>query len=138
MADIISPKQRSAIMARIRSKDTRPELLVRKIVFSLGYRYRLHVRQIPGCPDLVFRPRQKVIFVHGCFWHHHAGCPFAHIPKSRVDFWKPKLQRNQERDKENERALAQAGWMVLTVWECQLKNTRALEKILQEFLDRKP
>ncbi len=133
--DSISPEERSEIMARIRSKNMRPEMLVRKLVFALGNRYRLHARDLPGCPDLVFRPRKKVIFVHGCFWHLHANCPIARMPKSRLDFWRPKLEGNRERDEKNRRALSRQGWKVLTLWECQLKNTARLEGRIRRFLD---
>ena len=122
-------------MARVPSKHSRPELLVRKLVFALGYRYRLHDRDLPGCPDLVFRPRQKVILVHGCFWHRHANCALARMPKSRLDFWTPKLEGNRKRDEKNNRALAREGWKVLTIWECQLKNAARLEGRIRRFLD---
>jgi DNA mismatch endonuclease, patch repair protein len=122
-------------MARVRSKNTRPELFVRKLVFALGYRYRLHVGNLPGRPDLVFRKRRKVIFVHGCFWHRHNACALARLPKSRIEFWLPKLEGNKRRDRRNKRALAKEGWKVLTIWECQLRNTAKLQKILGRFLD---
>jgi len=122
-------------MARVRSKNSRPELAVRKLVFGLGYRYRLHARELPGCPDLVFRPRRKVIFVHGCFWHRHPNCALARMPKSRLDFWEPKLQGNRERDDRNKKALGGEGWKVLTIWECQLDNVERLKKVIRRFLD---
>jgi DNA mismatch endonuclease (patch repair protein) len=122
-------------MARVRSKNSRPELAVRKIVFAFGYRYRLHARTLPGCPDLVFRPRRKVIFVHGCFWHRHANCILARMPKSRIDFWTTKLEGNRKRDERNKRALAREGWKVLTIWECQLRNAERLEARIRRFLD---
>jgi DNA mismatch endonuclease (patch repair protein) len=123
-------------MARVCSKNTRPELIVRKLVFGLGYRYRLHARDLPGCPDLVFRPRRKVIFVHGCFWHCHQdqNCALARMPKSRLDFWGPKLEGNRERDEKNRRTLHREGWKVLTIWECELKSGR-LETRIKRFLD---
>jgi DNA mismatch endonuclease (patch repair protein) len=133
--DNISSSERSEIMARVRAKDTRPEMLVRKLVFALGYRYRLHDRKLPGCPDLVFKRRGKVIFVHGCFWHRHDGCALARLPKSRQDFWVPKLEANAERDRRNERALARDGWKVFTVWECQLKDLEHLTEGIRRFLD---
>lgn len=133
--DSLSPDERSEIMARIRSKNSRPELTVRKLVFALGYRYRLHAKDLPGQPDLVFRPRSKVIFVHGCFWHSHARCSIAHIPKSRRDFWVPKLEGNKVRDRRNMRALTRHGWKVLTIWECQLRDTGRLEVMIKRFLD---
>jgi len=122
-------------MARVRSTNTRPELAVRKLVFGLGYRYRLHARELPGCPDLVFRPRRKVIFVHGCFWHRHASCALARMPKSRLEFWRPKLEGNRKRDDRNKKALAREGWKVLTIWECELNNADRLKKIIRRFLD---
>ncbi|MGA3372841.1 MAG: very short patch repair endonuclease [Terracidiphilus sp.] len=99
--DTIPPSKRSEVMARVRSKDSRPELLIRRLVFAMGYRYRLHARDLPGCPDLVFRSRQKVIFVHGCFWHPHENCALARMPKSRPEFWGPKLEGNRQRDAKN-------------------------------------
>ena len=133
--DSLSRKQRSERMSLVRSKHTRPELLVRRLVFALGYRYRLHARDLPGRPDLVFRKRRKVIFVHGCFWHRHAACGLARLPKSRLDFWRPKLDGNKERDKRNNRALAKDGWKVLTIWECRLKDTARLRATIRRFLD---
>jgi DNA mismatch endonuclease, patch repair protein len=121
-------------MARVRSKNSRPELAVRKLVFSLGYRYRLHARELPGCPDLVFRPRRKVIFIHGCFWHRHPNCALARMPKSRLEFWESKLQGNRERD-DRRKALAREGWKVLTIWECELSNPERQKKIIRRFLD---
>ena len=133
--DSLSPAERSDIMARVRSKNSRPELLVRKLVFALGYRYRLHAKDLPGHPDLVFRKRRKVIFVHGCFWHRHAACALARLPKSRLDFWVPKLEGNKQRDQRNQKALNKEGWKVLTIWECQLKKLERLESTLRRFLD---
>jgi len=133
--DNLSPAERSEIMARVRAKNSRPELVVRKIVFALGYRYRLHVRKLPGCPDLVFKNRRKVIFVHGCFWHRHAGCALARMPKSRLGFWVPKLEGNRKRDERNKRALMKDGWKVLTIWECQLRDTGRLQAVVRRFLD---
>lgn len=137
VVDRISPKKRSELMGRIRSKNTRPELLVRKIVFGLGYRYRLHARDLPGRPDLVFRAKKKVVFVHGCFWHRHLNCSIAHMPKSRIRFWKHKLEGNRQRDEKNKKALAKQGWAVLTIWECEMKNALELEKQLRDFLESK-
>jgi DNA mismatch endonuclease (patch repair protein) len=122
-------------MARVRSKDTRPELFVRRLVFAMGYRYRLHAKDLPGCPDLVFRSRQKVIFVHGCFWHRHEDCALARMPKSRLEFWRPKLQGNKRRDAKNMKRLAREGWKVLTIWECQLNDTVRLQTTIRRFLD---
>jgi DNA mismatch endonuclease (patch repair protein) len=122
-------------MSRVRAKDTRPEMLVRRLVFSLGYRYRLHERKLRGHPDLVFGKLRKVIFIHGCFWHRHGGCALARLPKSRLDFWVPKLEGNKHRDQKNRRALAKAGWNVLAIWECQLRNTGRLQTRIRRFLD---
>jgi DNA mismatch endonuclease (patch repair protein) len=122
-------------MARVRSKNMRPELIVRSLVFKLGYRYRLHAHDLPGCPDLVFRPRRKVIFVHGCFWHRHANCALARMPKSRLDFWTTKLEGNRRRDERNKRELAREAWKVLTIWECQLRDAARLEARIRRFLD---
>ena len=133
--DSVSQKKRSEIMALVRSKNTRPELAVRKLVFSLGYRYRLHRKDLPGCPDLVFKKRGKVIFVHGCFWHRHKNCPLARLPKSRLGFWKSKLEGNERRDRKNKLALMRKGWKVLTVWECQVKDSKRLGEKIGRFLD---
>ena len=103
--DTIPLCERSEIMSRVRSKNSRPEMLVRRLVFAEGYRYRLHDRKLPGCPDLVFRGRAKVIFMHGCFWHRHEQCSLARMPKSRLDFWEPKLTANKERDARNKKLL---------------------------------
>jgi DNA mismatch endonuclease (patch repair protein) len=134
--DTLSPEQRSERMGRVRNKDTRPELLVRRLVYSLGYRYRLHSRTLPGHPDLVFARLRRVIFVHGCFWHRHddANCPLARLPKSRLDFWVPKLEGNRARDEANQGKLRALGWQVLVVWECQLRDKDALASKLREFL----
>lgn len=134
MVDSIDPVTRSGVMARIGSKNTRPELAVRKLVFAAGYRYRLHVRTLPGSPDLVFPFRKKVIFVHGCFWHLHESCGSVRIPKSRVEYWTDKLNGNKARDVRVHEKLIQAGWDVLVVWECQLRDLSALENRLRIFL----
>ncbi|MGD0788606.1 MAG: very short patch repair endonuclease [Terracidiphilus sp.] len=133
--DTVPPSKRSEVMALVRSKDSRPELFVRKLVFAMGYRFRLHARDLPGCPDLVFRARQKAIFVHGCFWHRHEGCALARMPKSRSEFWEPKLEGNKQRDARNMERLALAGWEVLTIWECQLSDAERLRATIRRFLD---
>lgn len=132
--DTLTKAERSERMARIRSKDTKPELRVRRLVHGLGYRYRLHRRDLPGCPDLVFPSRRKVVFVHGCFWHGHEGCAVANMPKSRSDFWAEKFKRNQVRDAKNNKALKKDGWRVLTVWECETKGIATLMSRLARFL----
>lgn len=123
-------------MSRVRSRDTKPELLVRKLVHGLGYRYRLHRKDLPGKPDLVFGPRHKVILVHGCFWHGHndPNCKLARAPKSRVEFWGPKLARNRERDREVGRRLNESGWEALILWECELGDRAELEQRVRAFL----
>lgn len=135
MTDTLTPAQRSERMARVRSSNTKPELVVRRLLHSLGYRYRLHRRDLPGTPDLVFPSRRAVLFVHGCFWHRHGSCTLARLPKSRVDFWAPKLQANKERDARKIEALRAAGWRVGVVWECQLRDRDALVRRLRVFLD---
>lgn len=136
--DTLTPKQRSERMSRVRAKDTKPEMVVRRLVHSMGYRYRLHVAALPGRPDLVFPGRGAVIFVHGCFWHRHKGCKLARLPKSRLDFWVPKLEANRQRDTAVLRLLRKSGWRVLVVWECQTKQPEALARRLRQFLDRLP
>ncbi len=133
--DNVSRRERSEIMRRVRAKDTRPEMRVRKLVFSMGYRYRLHDRSLPGTPDLVFRRGRKAILVHGCFWHRHARCALARLPKSRTEFWIPKLEENRRRDRRNLARLRRAGWGVLVVWECELSDLTALNIRIRGFLD---
>ena len=138
MIDKITPEERSKNMRKIRSKDTRPEMKVRRLVYSLGYRYRLHPKDLPGRPDLVFKGRRKVIFVNGCFWHQHndPSCKISRIPKSRPEYWLPKLQRNVERDKDNRAKLAVDGWKTLVIWECQVKNIEEISEEIVFFLDK--
>jgi DNA mismatch endonuclease (patch repair protein) len=137
MADKLTPEGRSANMARIRGKDTKPEMAVRRLTHSLGYRYRVHRKDLPGKPDLVFGPRRKVIFVHGCFWHQHtlAVCLDGRRPKSNTGYWSPKLDRNVARDAEHVAALDAAGWQVLVIWECETKDLALLEERLVMFLE---
>ncbi|WP_313704635.1 DNA mismatch endonuclease Vsr [Massilia sp.] len=129
MVDSVSAVVRSQIMSRVRSKDTRPEMVVRRLVHGAGFRYRLHVANLPGRPDLVFPKRKKIIFVHGCFWHSHVGCGGARVPKSRTDFWLEKLGSNKVRDERNMQALIEAGWEVLVLWECQLRDPELIKRI---------
>lgn len=138
MADKLTPARRSANMRAIRSKDMKPELLVRKLVHSLGYRFRLHRKDLPGKPDLVFLGRRKVIFVHGCFWHQHAGCREGRIPGSNQDYWRPKLERNQQRDRLHIENLQQLGWQVMIIWECETRDRAKLAQDVCEFLDGTP
>ncbi|MGH8541827.1 MAG: very short patch repair endonuclease [Stenotrophobium sp.] len=134
--DKLTPQRRSANMAAIRSRDTKPEMIVRKLVYSMGYRYRLHAKELPGKPDIVLRPRRKVIFVHGCFWHQHsrATCTDSRQPRSRKSYWNKKLRGNVERDQQHVNALKNEGWKVLTIWECELQSNKALQRKLIRFL----
>lgn len=134
--DTLSPLQRSARMSRIRLRDTKPELAVRRLVYGLGYRYRLHRPELPGKPDMVFVGRCAVIFIHGCFWHRHPdpSCKLARMPKSRLEFWEPKLTSNRERDLAAEQMLNESGWRVLTVWECELRHREAVAAKVRDFL----
>ena len=125
---------RSENMRRIKSRDTGPEIAVRKLLYSLGYRYRLNRKALPGKPDIVFAKRRKVIFVHGCFWHAH-GCRMSHSPRTNLAYWSPKLARNVERDSANNIALELLGWQILTLWECEIQGqTSTLKTAITEFL----
>lgn len=126
---------RNALMARIRSKNTSPERMVRSLLFAMGYRYRIHRKNLPGCPDIAFISRKKAIFVNGCFWHQHEGCLRASTPATNRDYWLPKLERNKQRDKDAIRELQRLKWRVLTIWECETKTSVAqLRKRLKRFL----
>ncbi len=139
MSDTLSPEARSERMSRVRGKDTKPEMAVRRMVHAMGYRYRLHRRDLPGIPDLVFRPLKKVIFVHGCFWHRHPDpkCKLARMPKSRLDFWRPKLEGNRLRDEAVQADLQGLGWRVMVVWECKIGHKEQLENDIRKFLEGK-
>jgi len=132
--DHLSPTERSRQMALMKSKNTAPEIAVRKVVYALGFRYRLHEKGLPGKPDIVFKGRKKVIFVHGCFWHRHEGCRRASNPKSNLDYWHAKFDRNTTRDRANMQALREAGWDPFIVWECELKSIDTLTAKLQGFI----
>ncbi|MEP3049580.1 MAG: very short patch repair endonuclease [Roseibium sp.] len=134
--DRIPPEKRRALMSKIKGVNTAPEMIVRRLVFSKGYRYRLHRKNLPGRPDLVFPSRKSVIFVHGCFWHQHTRCNKATTPKTRTAFWTKKLSRNVERDIEIVKALTSLGWRVLTIWECETKEPERLTGRISEFLER--
>ncbi len=123
MVDIVDPETRSRMMAGIKGHDTKPELLIRKLLHQKGFRFRLHVRSLPGKPDLAFRRYQAVIFVNGCFWHGH-DCRFFRLPATRTEFWKSKISRNQENDAKNLKLLVEAGWRVGVVWECAIRGTK--------------
>ena len=134
MPQFATREELSAHMRRIRKTDTKPELAVRRLAHDMGYRYRLHRRDLPGTPDLVFPGRHKVIFVHGCFWHQHDCRLGQKQPSANPDYWLPKLARNVERDAENQTRLAQLGWEALIVWECEIKDTRGLRDRIRAFL----
>ena len=134
MADTLSPQKRSRLMSRIRGKNTKPELLVRSLLHSMGYRFRLHRRDLPGNPDIVLPRHGVCIFVHGCFWHLHSKCKDARIPKTRTAWWRKKLEGNATRDKRQAAALRRLGWRVITVWECQTEKPARLLKRLQAIL----
>jgi DNA mismatch endonuclease (patch repair protein) len=131
-----SPEAQRRIMQAIRSKDTKPELLVRRLVHKMGYRYRLHRKDLPGKPDLVFVPLRKVIFVHGCFWHSHDDplCPDGRKPTARQTYWLPKLARNCARDKANVQSLTALGWDVLVIWDCETRDSNGLKERIRRFL----
>ena len=135
MTDVVSPEARSRIMARIKSKDTAPEVFVRRLLHGLGYRYRLHRHDLPGRPDLVFSSRRKVVFVNGCFWHYHRECSHAHIPASNRDYWLEKLMRTRIRDERNLAKLEELGWDVAIIWQCQLRDLDGITRRLVEFLE---
>lgn len=131
--DKISSSRRSENMRAIRSSNTEPELVVRRLVHRCGFRYRLHKRELPGKPDLVFSSRKAVIFVHGCFWHMHE-CQNVRVPKSNVGYWRPKLERNRQRDRDQLATLTELGWRILTIWECETTDLQALEFTIRAFL----
>lgn len=126
--------QRSWNMSRIKGKDTKPELRVRSLLHRLGYRFRLHAKNLPGRPDVVLPKYRTVVLVHGCFWHRHRGCRFCYVPKSRQEFWQAKFEGNVRRDSNVRRRLRSLGWKVLVVWECELRNTARLTRRLQQHL----
>ncbi|MCP3170190.1 very short patch repair endonuclease [Myxococcus qinghaiensis] len=138
--DTLTPKERSERMARVRHKDTKPEVRIRRIISEMGYRYRLQYKKVPGRPDLAFPGRRKAIFVHGCFWHRHPDptCPLARMPKSRLDFWMPKLEGNRARDLRKLDELQKMGWAALVIWECQLRNEEVLRANIRDFLGAPP
>lgn len=137
MADTLSPSARSERMGKVRGRDTKPELIVRRLLHGMGYRYRLQARDLPGRPDIVFRGRRKAIMVHGCFWHRHPddSCKLARLPKTRLDFWLPKLEGNRQRDIANVERLEAMGWEVLLVWECELRDRERLGNKLRRFIE---
>lgn len=134
--DKISPERRSANMRAIRLKNTKPELIIRRLLHGGGYRYRLHVKELPGKPDIVFTKRRKVIFVHGCFWHKHPNenCDDSRLPRSNLSYWGPKITKNVTRDAEHIDVLKALGWSVLVIWECETKQTEQIKLMVKEFL----
>lgn len=132
--DILAPEQRSVLMSRIRGKGTKPELAVRRIAHGLGFRFRVHRRDLPGSPDLVFPRLRKVIFVHGCYWHRHPGCRYAYSPKSNISFWYAKFDANVARDRLAIVELEKLGWEILIVWECETKDEDKLARSLATYL----
>ncbi|WP_159813716.1 very short patch repair endonuclease [Pseudomonas sp. 18058] len=135
--DFVDQATRSRMMATVRSANTRPEMIVRKFLHAHGYRFRLHQKMLPGKPDIVMPKYRTCIFVHGCFWHHHSGCRYATMPKTRFEFWNEKLLRNVARDTENVKALELLGWRVLIIWECQLKKgPDTLNQFLQQLCQK--
>jgi DNA mismatch endonuclease, patch repair protein len=135
--DWLTPEQRKRNMVAIRAKDTKPEMLVRKLVFSPGYRYRLHARDLPGHPDMVFPSLRKIIDVRGCFWHRHTCKDGVRTPETNAGYWAPKIERNVARDRENEEAWRRLGWDVLVLWECQVKEREALRQVILGFLPKR-
>jgi DNA mismatch endonuclease (patch repair protein) len=133
----VSRIERSQQMALVRSKNTKPEMLVRRLVHGMGYRYRLHQADLPGRPDLVFRSQRKVVFIHGCFWHGHK-CKLGRMPKSRLEYWKPKIKGNKERDARTLRRLRSMRWRALVLWECQLKDLDAVSRLISDKICGQP
>ncbi|MGH8601452.1 MAG: very short patch repair endonuclease [Gammaproteobacteria bacterium] len=132
--DRLSVERRSWLMSRVKGKNTVPEMVVRRLVFGMGYRYRLHPKNLPGRPDLVFWGRKKVIFVNGCFWHGHDGCRYGRLPRTHVEYWQEKIERNKKRDAGNIASLESDGWQVLTVWQCELACIERLTSRVREFV----
>ncbi|MDQ6700029.1 MAG: very short patch repair endonuclease [Acidobacteriota bacterium] len=132
--DSVSALVRSKIMSRVRSENTKPEMFVRRLVHAMGFRYRLHVKDLPGSPDLVFPARRKLIFVHGCFWHGHS-CEAGRLPQSNTDYWSAKQARNIARDRQSLRSLARTGWKTLVIWECELRVVDRIRRRVEKFLN---
>jgi DNA mismatch endonuclease (patch repair protein) len=132
--DPLSPAERSERMGRVKNADTKPEMAVRRLIYAMGYRYRLHAPDLPGRPDIVFRGRRKVIFVHGCFWHQH-GCAQYRMPKTNTAFWLPKLEKNKARDRKVHQDIRKLGWKALVIWECQVKRASRLKQRIKRFLE---
>jgi DNA mismatch endonuclease, patch repair protein len=137
MVDHVSPAKRSEIMRAVHTQNTGPEILVRKLLHRAGYRFRLHRKDLPGTPDIVFPTRHKVIFVHGCYWHGHTSCPKARLPESRVEYWAAKIAANRRRDRARMRQLRKTGWRAFVVWQCQLRRPEPLMRRLKGFLGKR-
>lgn len=133
MMDRLTPERRSWLMSRVRGRNTTPERFVRRMLHALGYRFRLHAKELPGRPDIVLRPRKAAIFVHGCFWHAHR-CPKGRLPKSNADYWAEKRLANRARDRRNARQLRALGWRILVIWQCELKDELAARRRIVDFL----
>jgi DNA mismatch endonuclease (patch repair protein) len=133
VTDRITKQRRSWNMSRIRAKDTKPELAVRSLLHRLGFRFRIHVKRLPGCPDIVLSRLQTVVFVNGCFWHRHKNCKFAYSPKSRKAFWEEKFKANVARDRQLQRKLGKLGWTVHVIWECQTHKVEILDKLVRRI-----
>ena len=140
MADTMTPEQRSRCMSAVKGKDTKPEMIVRKYLFSKGLRYRLHVRSLPGNPDIVLPKYKTVVFINGCFWHGHEGCKYYRLPKTNIDFWESKITNNKNRDCQNEIKLEELGWRVIRFWECEIKRVQdrneSLENLYNQILEK--
>ena len=137
MADLWTKEQRSRVMSRVKNKNTKPEVQVRSMLHRMGYRFRLHRRDLAGAPDIVLPRHRKAVFVHGCFWHNH-DCPRGKRPSTRTEFWNAKLDANIERDRANQKALEEKGWQVLTLWECEVKDSVYIQEKLRHFLEDDP
>ncbi len=133
---MVDDRERSRIMRAVKDRDTAPEMMVRRLIFSMGYRYRLHRKDLPGKPDLVFPHRRKVIFVHGCFWHGHDCRRGARVPKNNREYWERKIARNRERDGQHTADLGRSGWAILIIWECQIRETSVCAEQIREFLEK--
>jgi DNA mismatch endonuclease, patch repair protein len=134
MPDVFPPTKRSQIMSKIGQRNTKPEIIVRKLLHRMGYRFRLHRQDLPGSPDIVLPKYKTVIFVHGCFWHGHSECPRAKLPETNQEFWENKIEKNRLRDRRNAANLAKLTWQVITVWQCELKDMEALCKRIRHAL----
>ncbi len=137
MTDTVDRKKRSEIMSRVPSKDTKPEMIVRRVAHGLGFRYRLHRKDLPGRPDIVFPKRRAVVFVHGCFWHRHPGCKYASTPATRTEYWTAKFESNVARDARNEALLRELGWRVMVIWECETRDRETVAERISAFLGQR-